>query len=184
METKGLKMLKAVKTRWISMLSPCKRVLSEYRPLLVKMGLDLHTSTPTKDNFEALVDVEVLLAFHYLVPMLEIVNRVIKWAQDRDVYIVDFILGVKDCTSLLYRHFVDPTTRYQVDIFKSFIQLLEGCHPEIRTKWQMSTGSKVEHFVFDVEPTYAYARYTYKETGALKFVTREVLDDAARVVET
>jgi hypothetical protein len=42
----------------------------------------------------------------------------------------------------------------------------------------------VEHFVFDVEPTYAYARYTYKETGALKFVTREVLDDAARVVET
>lgn len=38
METKGLKMLKAVKTRWISMLSPCKRVLSEYRPLLVKMG--------------------------------------------------------------------------------------------------------------------------------------------------
>jgi hypothetical protein len=37
METKGLKMLKAVKTRWISMLSPYKRVLSEYRPLLVKM---------------------------------------------------------------------------------------------------------------------------------------------------
>jgi hypothetical protein len=37
-ETKGLKMLKAVKTRWISMLSPCKRVLREYRPLLVKMG--------------------------------------------------------------------------------------------------------------------------------------------------
>ena len=38
METKGLKMLKAVKTRWISLLSPCKHVLSEYRPLLVKMG--------------------------------------------------------------------------------------------------------------------------------------------------
>jgi hypothetical protein len=134
METKGLKMLKAVKTRWIDMLSPSKRVLSKYRPLLVKMGQDLHTSILAKDNFEALVDVEVLLAFHYLVPMLEIVKRVIKWAQDRDVYIVDFISGMKDCTSLLYRHFVDPTTRYQVDIFKSYIQLLEGCHPEIRTK--------------------------------------------------
>jgi hypothetical protein len=80
-------------------------VLSEYKPLLVKMGQDLHTSAPAKDNFEALVDVEVLLAFHCLVPMLEIVNRIIKWAHDRDVYIVDFILGVKNYTSLLYRHF-------------------------------------------------------------------------------
>jgi hypothetical protein len=94
------------------MLSPSKRVLSKYRPLLVKMGHDLHTFVPAKDNFEALVDVEVLLAFHCLVPMLEIVNRVIKWAQDRDVYIVDFISGVKDCTSLLYRHFMDLTTWY------------------------------------------------------------------------
>jgi hypothetical protein len=47
----------------------------------------------------------------------------------------------------------------------------------------MSTGSKVEHLVFDVELAYAYARYTCKETGALKFVTREVLDEAAMVVE-
>jgi hypothetical protein len=115
--------------------------------------------------------------------MLEIVNRVIKWAQDRDIYIVDFISGVKDCTSLLYRYFVDPSTRYQVDIFKSYIQLQEGCHPEIRTKWQMSVGSKVEHLVFDVEPGYAYARYTFKETSALKFVTREVFNEAAMAVE-
>jgi hypothetical protein len=85
------------------------------------------------------VDVEVLLAFHCL------------------VYIVDFILGVKDYTFLLYCHFVYPSTLYQVDIFKSYIQLLERCHPEIRMKWQMSTGPKVEHLVFDVELAYAYA---------------------------
>ena len=36
-ETKGLKMLKAIKMRWISMLSPYKRVLIEYMPVLVKM---------------------------------------------------------------------------------------------------------------------------------------------------
>jgi hypothetical protein len=29
---------------------------------------------------------------------------------------------------------VDPSTRYQVDIFKSYIQLQEGYHPEIHTK--------------------------------------------------
>ena len=48
----------------------------------------------------------------------------------------------------------------------------------------MSTRSKVEHFVFDIEPAYAYVWYTCKEMGALKFVTREVLHDAAKVVET
>ena len=63
------------------MFSLSKHVLSEYMPLLVKMGHDLHTFALAKDNFEALVDVEVLLAFHYLVPMLEIVNRVIKWVK-------------------------------------------------------------------------------------------------------
>jgi hypothetical protein len=78
---------------------------------------------------------------------------------------------------------MDPSTRCQVDIFKSYIQLQEGCYPEIRTKWQMFVGSKVEHLVFDVEPAYAYARYTCKETGALKFVTREVLDEAAMAVK-
>jgi hypothetical protein len=37
--------------------------------------------------------------------------------------------------------------------------------------------------VFDVEPAYAYARYTCKETSALKFVTREVLDEVAMAIE-
>jgi hypothetical protein len=40
LETKGKKILQNVKTRWISMLSPLKRVLSEYRTLLVKMYSD------------------------------------------------------------------------------------------------------------------------------------------------
>jgi hypothetical protein len=34
MEMKGLKILNNVKMRWISMLSPFRQVLQEYRPLL------------------------------------------------------------------------------------------------------------------------------------------------------
>jgi hypothetical protein len=112
METKVLKMLKCVKTRWVSMLFPCKRILSEYRTLVVKMALDMNTCSAAKDNFDMLVDLEIMLAFHYLVPMLEMVNKVIKWAQDRNIYAVDFIEGVKHYTSLLYRHFVDPSIRF------------------------------------------------------------------------
>ena len=61
------------------MLSPCKRVFSEYRTLVVKMGLDMNTCSIAKDNFDMLVDLEVILAFHYLMSMLEMVNKGIKW---------------------------------------------------------------------------------------------------------
>jgi hypothetical protein len=40
METKGLKMLKNVKTHWIFLLDPLRRVLEEYMRLLAKMVMD------------------------------------------------------------------------------------------------------------------------------------------------
>jgi hypothetical protein len=44
MQTKGNKILQNVKTMWISMLSPIKRVIIEYITLLVKMALDYFTN--------------------------------------------------------------------------------------------------------------------------------------------
>ena len=40
METGGRKILKHCKTRWVGMLVPAKRVLSEYRLLVAKMAAD------------------------------------------------------------------------------------------------------------------------------------------------
>jgi hypothetical protein len=40
LETKGRKILQNVKTRWISMLSPAKRLMAKYRTLLVNMTLN------------------------------------------------------------------------------------------------------------------------------------------------
>ena len=40
METKGLKLLKNVKTRWVSLIEPLRRILQEYRVLLAKMKAD------------------------------------------------------------------------------------------------------------------------------------------------
>ena len=55
LESKGRKFLQNVKTRWISMLSPLKRVLSEFRTLLVKMYSNqfIKPAIPTtKVNYE------------------------------------------------------------------------------------------------------------------------------------
>lgn len=40
-ETKGLKMLRNVQTRWVSLIEPLRRLLSEYRTLIYKMTADL-----------------------------------------------------------------------------------------------------------------------------------------------
>jgi hypothetical protein len=40
METKGLKLLKNVKTRWVSLIEPLRRILQKYRVLLAKMKVD------------------------------------------------------------------------------------------------------------------------------------------------
>jgi hypothetical protein len=43
LETKGNKIFKNVKTRWMSMLDPLKRIMTEYPPLLVVMQVDYST---------------------------------------------------------------------------------------------------------------------------------------------
>jgi hypothetical protein len=40
METKSNKIMQTIKRKWISMISPIKRILSKYRTLLMKMTLD------------------------------------------------------------------------------------------------------------------------------------------------
>jgi hypothetical protein len=40
LETKGDKIFRNVKTRWLSMLSLAKRLMAEYKTLLLKMALD------------------------------------------------------------------------------------------------------------------------------------------------
>jgi hypothetical protein len=67
METKGLKILRNIKTRWISMLSPAIRAMNEYRTLLVKM---LEDSKLKKEKVQAknaticlnhLTDIQIVL---------------------------------------------------------------------------------------------------------------------------
>ena len=47
-ETKGLKMLKRVETRWVSFIEPLRRLLSEYRTLIYSMTADLDDNDKAK----------------------------------------------------------------------------------------------------------------------------------------
>jgi hypothetical protein len=83
LETKDRKILQNVKTRWISMLSPLKRVLSEYHTLLVKMYSDQFVKPvipAAKVNYELLADIRCLLTMAAVVPLLEAVKALVVFA--------------------------------------------------------------------------------------------------------
>ena len=89
-ETGGLKLLRNVKTRWISVLEPLKRIMVEYKTLIVKMAEDAAVKNPNakdkevsakaRNNLDLLCDVGTLLALPCLTPLLESVESLIKFA--------------------------------------------------------------------------------------------------------
>ncbi len=140
METKGNKMLRNVTTRWISMRSPAMRVLDEYKTLIMKMGLDMTPSGEKQkqkvtsiaaDNFDTLVDLEVLLSLSVIQPLLSCVHVLMKFSQARDVFICDFIASVKVCQQELVSKYIDPVTSWSQKDFKQYHELLELKHDPI-----------------------------------------------------
>jgi hypothetical protein len=69
MKTKGSKILWNVKTRWISMLSTTKWVMSMYMPLVAKMAENNPSLMAARVNFELLCDVNLLISLSCLLPM-------------------------------------------------------------------------------------------------------------------
>jgi hypothetical protein len=131
METKGNKVLRNVTTRWISMRSPAMRVLSEYKTLIVKMGLDM-TPAPNHRvpagaaaNFDFLVDLEVLLSLCCIMPLLNAVNRLIKLSQARDVFICDFLEALKLCQQDLAQKYIDPASAFNHVDFSVYHEVLQ-----------------------------------------------------------
>jgi hypothetical protein len=89
-EIEGLKILNNVKTRWISLLEPLKRVLGEYKTLIAKMCEDAVVKDPepkakeatekAKRNLDVLCDVGTLLALPCILPLLESVDSLMRFA--------------------------------------------------------------------------------------------------------
>jgi hypothetical protein len=61
----------------------------------------------TKIGLELLCDVEVLLGLTYIIPMLEFVWCLSKFANNRDILICNFIVVVKKCEAQLYQMYCD-----------------------------------------------------------------------------
>ena len=147
MHLKGLKILKNIKTRLISMLSPSVRVMKEYRVILVKMAVDSLPPAPNtndkpckKDkllmklasrNLLFLQDFQVLLTLSTLLPLLRSVHSLIKFAQSREVFIYDYVIAIQICILVLQTFYCDESSAFTYKAFWDFKALLQVWHDAI-----------------------------------------------------
>jgi len=79
METKGAKILKNVKTRWIFILLLVWRVMAKYITLLINMTLDAPINDKAKTNFDLLCDVQILLGLVAILSLLQLIHNSIRF---------------------------------------------------------------------------------------------------------
>jgi len=76
-ETKRLKLLPNIKTKWISMLSFANQVLAKYKTLMLKMNDDLSIVVLISINIGYLYGIEVVMGLTCIMLKLEVIHALI-----------------------------------------------------------------------------------------------------------
>jgi hypothetical protein len=117
MATKGNKKFRNVKTRWISMLSPAKRIMAKYKTLLVKMALDNPTNQQAMLICEHFCDLHIFLGLVCILHLLKSMHALIKFAQSRDVFMCDLVANIKVCQGDVHNMYDDQTSKFTTNNF-------------------------------------------------------------------
>jgi hypothetical protein len=88
--------------------------------------MDFVINNFAKVNFELLCDIEDLYGLALLLPLLKEVNNLMKLAQIQNVFVVDYLAGIKLCQTNLFSHFVDFDIVFKFDVFYSFKSLVSS----------------------------------------------------------
>jgi hypothetical protein len=93
---------------------------------------------------QLLLDPFVLLGLCAIQPLLEAVDTLCVFAQQRDIFVSDFVTALKVCEGQLYTMYVDKGTCYGKDELWAFTALLSCFHESIHVKWVIDLSSKEE----------------------------------------
>jgi hypothetical protein len=77
------KFLCNIKTKWIHMVTPNKVVLEKFKILLVIIAQDVITNEFVIVNYELLCDIETVMGLTCLLPMLETLQGLSKYAHNK-----------------------------------------------------------------------------------------------------
>jgi len=88
---KETKLLRNVKIKWISILFLVKRVMEWYQPMITNMHDDDLKNSIVNETLNFLCDLELILSLHAILPLLDYVHTLIKFAQSHNMFICNVI---------------------------------------------------------------------------------------------
>jgi hypothetical protein len=176
-ETARQRILKSIKTRWISCLEPMKRVLSEYHALVLKMHMDASSLATAKANLNLLCEIELLLGLTCILPMLEALNYLMKFSQQTACFVSDMVAAIKLCQADLFTWYVDPDTSYTADVFRKFKDILADTSDVFVHEWRHDMNLEYETLSMHLGGVTVMMQCRTSVPGKLQLVTR------ARLVE-
>jgi len=81
-------------------------------------------------------------------PLLEVVAPLMEYAQSREVFVCDFIVGVAVLEGQLYTIFEDPKTMFFRHEFWTFKNLVDYSHNQIHWNWVSNLNNVSAQLVF------------------------------------
>jgi hypothetical protein len=97
-----------------------------------------------------LIDVETLLGLNAMTLTLKVIHLLIKFAQWRDVFVYDFIVGVKICERDVYHMFYDMWSFFESNVFNNFIALINIAHENINLHWITNLNIIIDHWLLNL----------------------------------
>jgi hypothetical protein len=112
------------------------------------MNDDLGMIEVTRPTLEFSCDVKVVMGFMCIMPMLEVVHDLIKFAQKNDTFVFDFVGVMKMSCAHLHTLYCDRKKKYTNEQFKGFANLINYNNDEFLTTWSIDATTNIEYVIF------------------------------------
>jgi len=151
---------------------PNKVVLEEFKTLLVKMAEDATTNEFVIVNYELLCDIETILGLTCLPPMLEALQGLSKYVQNRKAFICDFVGSVKLCQVDLHNMYCNEKKKYNYSDFPQFQNFIDHISNPLHTIWWNNLIIGVQQITFSYYGRLYIVHKTCKLTGLRNMVKK------------
>jgi hypothetical protein len=115
----------------------------------MKMAIDAPTTPSTKFNLFLLINVETLFGLNVMMPMLEAIHSLIKFAQLRNVFVCNLITTSKVGEGDVYHMFYYRESSFEGNVFNYFTTLINSVHKSINLCWITNMNSEIDHLAFE-----------------------------------
>lgn len=120
-----------------------------------------------KDLLQKMLDPYYVVGMICLLPLLEVVDVLIQFSQQRDVYVCDFVGALQKCLGKLFEMYKGHGSAYCGPEFVHLANLLELHYDQIFLSWSSMDLNDVQHLQFVLNGEELTARHE----GAI--ITRE-----------